>query len=134
MLLCPFLLESQSKIELKIAMNTWDIFKATYLIALLHISNEHTAYLFEISTYIKYFETSTKHLLCGIKGSTFDFALKRGRAPSFFITSLDSPMIGNILTTFEKKLLSGFFFQGNDLKRLDERWLEASFKLALDLP
>ena len=39
-------------IELKIAMKTWDILKATYLIASLHISNEHTAYLFEISRYI----------------------------------------------------------------------------------
>ena len=40
----------KSKIELKIAMKTWDILKATYLIALLHISNEYTA-LFEISRY-----------------------------------------------------------------------------------
>ena len=62
------------KIELKIAMKTWDILKATYLIALLHISNENTAYnyLFEISRYIKYFETRSKHLLCCIKGGTFD--------------------------------------------------------------
>ena len=37
----------KSKIELKIAMKTWDIPKATYLIALLHISNENMAYLFE---------------------------------------------------------------------------------------
>ena len=37
----------KSKIELKIAMKTWDILKATYLIALLHISNENMAYLFE---------------------------------------------------------------------------------------
>ena len=29
-----------SKIELKIAMKTWDILKATYLNSLLHISNE----------------------------------------------------------------------------------------------
>ena len=49
-------------------MKTWDIIKATYLIALLHISNENTAYLLEISRYIKYFETRTKHMLCGIKG------------------------------------------------------------------
>ena len=58
----------KSKIELKIAMKTWDILKATYLIALLHISNENTAYLFEISRYIKYFEIRIKHLLCGING------------------------------------------------------------------
>ena len=62
----------RSKIELKIAMKTWDILEGTYFIALLHISNENTAYLFEISRYIKYFETSTKHLLCGIKGGAFD--------------------------------------------------------------
>ena len=66
--LCHFLLE----IERKIAMKTWDKLKATYLIALLHISNENTAYLFEIIGYIKYFEIRTKHLLCGIKGGTFD--------------------------------------------------------------
>ena len=53
-------------------MKPWDILKATNLIALLYISNENTAYLFEISRYIKYFETRTKHLLCGIKGGTFD--------------------------------------------------------------
>ena len=62
----------KSKIERKIAMKTWDILKATYLIALLHISNENTAYFFEISSYIRYFETRTKHLLCGSKGGTFD--------------------------------------------------------------
>ena len=48
----------KSKFELKIAMKTWEILKATYLIALLLISNENTACLFEISTYIK----------CDIKG------------------------------------------------------------------
>ena len=55
-------------------MKAWDVLKATYLIALLHISDENTAYLFEISKYIKYFETRTKHLLhvCGVKGGTFD--------------------------------------------------------------
>ena len=62
----------KSKIELKIAMKTGDIFKATYLIALLYISNENTAYLFEICRYVKYFETRTKHLLCDIKGGAFD--------------------------------------------------------------
>ena len=62
----------KSKIGRKIAMKTWDILKATSLIALLHISNENAASWFEISRYIKYFETWTKHLLCGIKGGTFD--------------------------------------------------------------
>ena len=37
----------KSTIELKIAMKTWDILKSAYLVALLHISNENTAYLFE---------------------------------------------------------------------------------------
>ena len=37
-------------------MKTWDMLKAICLITLLHISNENTAYLFEISRYIKYFE------------------------------------------------------------------------------
>ena len=59
----------KSKFELEIAMKTCDILKATYyLIALLHILNENTAYLFEICRYIKYFETRTKHILFGIKG------------------------------------------------------------------
>ena len=62
----------KSKTERKIAMKTWDKLKATYLIALSHISNENTNYLFEISRYIKYFETRTKHLLGGIKGVAFD--------------------------------------------------------------
>ena len=62
----------KSKIEFKIAMKTWDIPKTTYLIALLHISSENMAYLFEISSYIKYFETKTKHLLCDIKEAAFD--------------------------------------------------------------
>ena len=53
-------------------MKTWDKLIATYLIAVLNISNENTAYLFEIGRYIKYFETRTKHPLCGIKGGTFD--------------------------------------------------------------
>ena len=59
------------KIELKIAMKTWDILKTTIVVALLHISNENTAYLF-VNKQIKYFETRTKHLLCGIKGGMFD--------------------------------------------------------------
>ena len=67
-----FLPAPKSKIELKNAMKTWDILKVAYLIALLHISNENTAYLFEISKYIIYFETRIKHLFCGIKGNTFD--------------------------------------------------------------
>ena len=52
----------KSKIELKIAMNTWDILKAAFFISLLYISNENTVYLFKICRYIKYFEIRTKHL------------------------------------------------------------------------
>ena len=85
----------KSKIERKIAMKTYDKLKATYLIALLHISNENTAYLLEISRYIEYFETRTKHLICGI-------ALKRGEASPFLLRLSDSLMIGNVLTKFEK--------------------------------
>ena len=82
-------------------MKTWHILKATNLIAVLHISNENTAYWFEISRYIKYYETRTKHLLCGTKECAS-------------VHLLDSLMIGNILAKFEKNLSSGFF-QGNDL-------------------
>ena len=49
----------KSKIELKIAMKTWDILKATYLIALLYISNEN---MLEMSSYIKSFHTCYKAL------------------------------------------------------------------------
>ena len=56
----------KSKIELKIAVKTWDILKATYLIAFLHISIDNTVYLFEIRRYVKDFETRTRHLLCDI--------------------------------------------------------------------
>ena len=50
----------KSKIERKIAMKSWNLLKATNQIALLHISNENTTYLFEISRYVKSFETRTK--------------------------------------------------------------------------
>ena len=74
--LCPFLLESPRlniKLLWKLGINS-NIVKATYLIALLHISNENMAYSFEISRYIKYFETIKDQtpMLCGIKGGTFD--------------------------------------------------------------
>ena len=61
----------KSKIELKIAMQTWDKRKANYLIALLHISNENTAYLFEICRYIKSVSKQGPNTCCGIKGGTF---------------------------------------------------------------
>ena len=40
----------KSKIKFITAVKTCDILKATYSIAMLHISNENTAYLFEISS------------------------------------------------------------------------------------
>ena len=75
------------------------VLKATYLIALLHISNENTAYLFEICRYIKYFERKTKHLLCGIKGVrllSYSSQTRSGTPPPFFSLSLlNSLMKGN---------------------------------------
>ena len=113
--LCPFLLES--KIEDKIAMKTRDILKATYLIALIHNSNESIAYLFKISRYKKYFETRTKLLLCGIKEGVggggvrliSSIALKIGRASPFLLCLLDSLMISNILAKFKKICRADFF-------------------------
>ena len=101
----------KSKIELKTALKTWNILKATYLITLVHISNENMAYLFEISRCIKCFEARTKHLLCGIKGVRLISYSSQTRSgtPGFFLRLFDSLMIGNILTKFEKNLSSGFF-------------------------
>ena len=62
----------KSKVELKNAIKTWHILKATYIIALLCISNETKAYFFEINIFVKYFETRTKTRSMGIKGATFD--------------------------------------------------------------
>ena len=103
-----------TKIERKNAMKTWDILKATYLITLLHISNENTAYLFEISRYIKYFETRTEHLLCGIKGvRLISYSSPTRSGTPFLLRLLDSLMIGNVLTKFEKIYLADLL-QGND--------------------
>ena len=108
----------RSKIERKSAMKTWDKLKATYLIALLHISNEKTAYLFEICRYIKYFQTRTKHLLCLYVALTvvclisYSSQTRSGTPPPplpLFLRLLDSLMIDNVLTKFEKNLSSGFF-------------------------
>ena len=77
----------RSKIVRKIAMKTWEKLKAASLIALLHISNENMAYLFEISRYIKHFETRTKHLLCGIKGvRLISYSSQTRSGTSLFIT------------------------------------------------
>ena len=114
------------KIEHKIVMKTWDILKATYLIALTDISNDNTAYLCEISRYIKCIDTRTKHLLCGIRGRGciwVAIALERGRAHPFLLRLLDSLVIDNILAKFEKNISSGFF-QGNDLKETSVVLLE----------
>ena len=82
----------KSKTERKIAMKTWDKLKANYLITLLHISNENTAYLFEISGYIKYFETGTKHQLCGIMGvRLIGYSSQTRSNTPFLITSFRFP-------------------------------------------
>ena len=96
-------------------MKTWDILKATYLVALLYFSNENTAYLFEISRYIKYFERRNKHL-CGIKGGgvrLIGYSSQARSGTPFLLRLLDSLMIGNILTKFKKNLCADFL--GNDL-------------------
>ena len=99
----------KSRIEFKIAMKKWDILKAIYFnIGLLHISNENTAYLFEISRYIKYFETRTKHLLC----LWLTIALKRDRTPKLFLHLLDSLIIGTIYWQSLKKIYRADFFSG----------------------
>ena len=72
-------------------MKTWDILKATYLIAFLHVSNENTAYLFEISRNIKY--TRTKDLLFGIKGARLISYNSQTRSDTpFLLRLLDSLM------------------------------------------
>ena len=115
--LCPFQLESP-RLNLKLLWKTWDILVSTYLIALLHISNESTAYLFEISRYIKYLDTRTKHLLCGLRGVRLISYISHWNEvghPRFILRLLDSLMICNIWKKFETNL-SWVFFQGNDLK------------------
>ena len=62
----------KSKIERKIAIKTWDILKATYLIALLDISNENTAHLFEISRCIKYLKQGPNICYLAFNGGVFD--------------------------------------------------------------
>ena len=78
-------------------MKTWDILKATYLIALLHISNENMAYLFEISrynNYIKYLVVQSKdqNLLYGIKGvRLISYSFQMRSSNPLFITSFGFP-------------------------------------------
>ena len=105
-------------------MKTWDVLKATYLIALLHISNENTSYLFERSRYIKYIETLVLIKPCyvalrGIRLISYSCQTRSGTT-FFAIRRLDSLMIGNILATFEKEIYVRIFFQGNDLSCMYE--------------
>ena len=82
----------KSKTELKIAMKTWDVLKTTFLIALLHVSNDNMVYLFKISRYLKYFKTRTKHLLCGIKGACLiSYSSQRRSGTPLFIMSFGFP-------------------------------------------
>ena len=63
--------------------------KAIYLIPLLHIQMKtQLICLKQVLRYIKYFETRSKHLLCGIKREGGGYvwlaiALKRGGVPLF---------------------------------------------------
>ena len=113
------------KIEFEIAMKIWDILKATHLIALLHISNKTTAYLCEISRYIKYFETRTRHLLCGIKRGAFDYDSYSSQTrpgsppPPHLLRLLDSLVFSNFFQSW-KKIYRTDFFQGNYLKLLQK--------------
>ena len=98
MFLCPFLLESP-RLNLKLLQKLGIYSKLqVYLIALLHISNGH----------IKYVETRTKHLLCGIKGVrlisyTLYLSNEVGHPP------LDSLMMCSMLTKFKKIYQTDFF-------------------------
>ena len=101
--------------ELKIVTKTWDILRATYSIALLHISNENTAYLVEISRHIKYFEIRNKHLSYDIKGGyvwSLAIALRQGRTPSFFISSFGFPYDRQYIDKVWKKSIERIFFSG----------------------
>ena len=83
----------KSKIELKIAMKTWDILKATYLIALLHISSEIMADLFELSRCIKYLETRAKRRLCSFKGVrllNYSSETRSGTPLFYYVVSIPS--------------------------------------------
>ena len=82
----------KSKIELKITMKTWNILKATYLIALLHISNENTAYLCEISRYIKYIEQGPNTCDVALRGvRLISYSSQTGSGTPLFITSFAFP-------------------------------------------
>ena len=108
------------KIEFEIAMKIWDILKATHLIALLHISNKNTAYLCEISRYIKYFETRTRHLLCGIKRGAFDYdsyssQTRPGSPPPPHLLRLLDSLVFQTFFKVVKKYTERIFFRGMTL-------------------
>ena len=99
----------KSKIELKIAIKTWDILKATNLIALLYIPNENTAYLFEMSRYINISkqEPNTCYMTLRVVRLISYSSQTRSGTP-LLLRLLDFLMIGNIWTNFGKNLSSGF--------------------------
>ena len=108
------------KIEFEIAMKIWDILKATHLIALLHISNKNTAYLCEISRYIKYFERRTKYLLCGIKRGAFDYdsyssQTRPGSPPPPHLLRLLDSLVFQTFFKVVKKYIEQIFFRGMTL-------------------
>ena len=106
----------KSKIELKIAMKILDKLKVTYLISLLHISNENTAYLFDISNTSKQGPNTCYVALRRKRLNSYSSQTRSG-APFFYKILLGFFVIGDVLTKFEKKIYWMDFFQGNDLKR-----------------
>ena len=91
----------KSTVERKIAMKTWDILKATYLIALLHISNENTR---------------SRHLLCGIKGvRLISYSSQTRSTPPFFITSFGFPRDRQCIYKVWKKSIEWIFIRENTL-------------------
>ena len=102
-----------SKIELKIAMKTWDMLIATCLIAYLHISNENWASLFKISRCMKYLETRTKHLLCGVRRvCLISYSSQTRRASPFFITFFGFPYDRQFMDKVLKKSIVRIVFRG----------------------
>ena len=62
----------KSNIERKIAMKTWDKLKTTYLIPFVtYFKWKHGLFVWNKQMY-QIFRNKDQHLLCGIKGGTFD--------------------------------------------------------------
>ena len=92
-------------------MKTWDILKATYLITLLHISNENTAYLFEISSCINISNKGPNTCSVALRVVRLIIVSSQTKSgtPLLKLHLLDSLMIVIVLIKFEKNLSGGFF-------------------------